>query len=174
MFVGSVWPKRMSNFRVMRLFYLAISQCGHFARTQEMCCGLVTRQLLRLWCWQGWLGRRGRHVQLALGRGPLQFPKRRVIRRSHKSLKPREWRMRCFYHCGIWQATRQGVQQLKISTLAPSRFCEYFWWVVWLDDQTIQGLYSLSGKTSYCKISWSIESARFAVIMIVSLCRDAC
>ena len=32
-----------------------------------------------------------------------------------------------------------------------------------------QGLYSLSGKTSYRKISWSLGAARFGVIMIVSL-----
>ena len=33
-----------------------------------------------------------------------------------------------------------------------------------------QGLYSLSGKTSYRQISWSLESARLGVIMIESLC----
>ena len=42
----------------------------------------------------------------------------------------------------------------------------------------IQGLYSLSGKTSYRQISWSLEAARLGVIMIVSLSnltgRDAC
>ena len=32
-----------------------------------------------------------------------------------------------------------------------------------------QGLYSLSGKTSYRQISWSLEVAGLAVIMIVSL-----
>ena len=31
------------------------------------------------------------------------------------------------------------------------------------------GLYSLSGKTSYRHISWSLEAARFDVIIIVSL-----
>ena len=31
------------------------------------------------------------------------------------------------------------------------------------------GLYSLSGKTSYRQISWSLETARLGVIMIVSL-----
>ena len=35
--------------------------------------------------------------------------------------------------------------------------------------QCIQGLYSLSGKTSYRQISWSLEAARLGVIMIVSL-----
>ena len=34
---------------------------------------------------------------------------------------------------------------------------------------TIQGLYSLSGRTSYRQISWSLEAARLGVIMIVSL-----
>ena len=33
----------------------------------------------------------------------------------------------------------------------------------------LQGLYSLSGKTSYRKISWSLGAARLGVIMIVSL-----
>ena len=49
-----------------------------------------------------------------------------------------------------------------------------------------QGLYSLSGKTSYRQISWSLEATRLDVIMIISLwnltgistalqrCRDAC
>ena len=32
-----------------------------------------------------------------------------------------------------------------------------------------QGLYSLSGKTSYCQISWSLEAARLDVMIIVSL-----
>ena len=31
------------------------------------------------------------------------------------------------------------------------------------------GLYSLSGKTSYCQISWSLEAARLDVAMVVSL-----
>ena len=34
--------------------------------------------------------------------------------------------------------------------------------------QLYQGLYSLSGKTSYRQISWSLEAARLSVIMIVS------
>ena len=34
--------------------------------------------------------------------------------------------------------------------------------------RTPQGLYSLSGKTSYRKISWSIEAVRLDVIMSVS------
>ena len=33
----------------------------------------------------------------------------------------------------------------------------------------LQGLYSLSGKTSYRQISWSLEAARLGFIMIVSL-----
>ena len=33
----------------------------------------------------------------------------------------------------------------------------------------IQGIYSLSGRTSYRKISWSLEAARLGVIMIPSL-----
>ena len=33
----------------------------------------------------------------------------------------------------------------------------------------IQGFYSLSGKTYYWQISWSLEAARFDVVMIVSL-----
>ena len=32
-----------------------------------------------------------------------------------------------------------------------------------------QGLYSLSGKTSYCKISWSLEVARFGFRLFQSL-----
>ena len=33
----------------------------------------------------------------------------------------------------------------------------------------IQGLYSLSGKTSYRQISWTLEAARLDVVMVVSL-----
>ena len=33
----------------------------------------------------------------------------------------------------------------------------------------LQGLYSLSGKTSYRQISWSLEAARLDVAMVVSL-----
>ena len=33
-----------------------------------------------------------------------------------------------------------------------------------------QGLYSLSGRTSYRKISWNLEAVRLGVIMIVLLC----
>ena len=35
------------------------------------------------------------------------------------------------------------------------------------------GLYSLSGKTSYRQISWSLEAARLDVAMVVSLCNLA-
>ena len=35
-------------------------------------------------------------------------------------------------------------------------------------SQTIQGLYSLSGRTSYRKISWSLEAARFGFIIFQS------
>ena len=34
---------------------------------------------------------------------------------------------------------------------------------------SLQGLYSLSGKTSYRQISWSLEAARLDVAMVVSL-----
>ena len=37
------------------------------------------------------------------------------------------------------------------------------------DMKLIQGLYSLSGKTSYRQISWSLEAARLDVAMVVSL-----
>ena len=37
------------------------------------------------------------------------------------------------------------------------------------NQSVIQGLYSLSGKTSYRQISWSLEVAKLGVIMIVSL-----
>ena len=33
----------------------------------------------------------------------------------------------------------------------------------------LQGLYSVSGKTSYRKISWSLEAARLNVMMLLSL-----
>ena len=36
-------------------------------------------------------------------------------------------------------------------------------------SQAMRRLYSLSGKTSYCQISWSLEDARLNVIMAVSL-----
>ena len=34
---------------------------------------------------------------------------------------------------------------------------------------TTQSLYSLSGRTSYLKISWSLEAARFGFILLNSL-----
>ena len=37
-----------------------------------------------------------------------------------------------------------------------------------------QGLYSLSGKTSYRQISWSLETGRLDVIMIVSIWNLTC
>ena len=40
----------------------------------------------------------------------------------------------------------------------------YLVWIIWcaiLASHCIPGLYSLSGKTSYRKISWSLEAARF-------------
>ena len=37
----------------------------------------------------------------------------------------------------------------------------------------VQGLYSLSGKTSYRKISWSLEAARFGLKLFQSLCNLA-
>ena len=41
---------------------------------------------------------------------------------------------------------------------------------VYLDENIrTLGLYSLSGRTSYRKISWSLEAAKLDVIMIVSL-----
>ena len=36
-------------------------------------------------------------------------------------------------------------------------------------SKNLQGLYSLSGKTPYRQISWSLEAARLCVIIIVSL-----
>ena len=45
----------------------------------------------------------------------------------------------------------------------------YWWHITWMcQNQGILGLYSLSGKTSYRQISWSLEAARLSVIMIVS------
>ena len=44
-------------------------------------------------------------------------------------------------------------------------------WTQYIGDTTIihLDLYSLSGKTSYRQISWSLEAARLDVLMIVSL-----
>ena len=36
-------------------------------------------------------------------------------------------------------------------------------------EQLLQGLYSLSGKTSYRKISWSLEAARFGLNFPIAL-----
>ena len=48
--------------------------------------------------------------------------------------------------------------------------CPIFKWVAgtWLHDRD-QGLYSLSGRTSYRKISWSLEAARFIFRIFQSL-----
>ena len=43
------------------------------------------------------------------------------------------------------------------------------WVNPWINLIQCQGLYSLSGKTSYRQISWSLEAARLDVTMIVSL-----
>ena len=40
--------------------------------------------------------------------------------------------------------------------------------VTWISKEP-QGLYSLSGKTSYRQISWSLEAAGLDVAMVVSL-----
>ena len=45
----------------------------------------------------------------------------------------------------------------------------YSWWFVWCFTHILQGLCSLSGQTSYRKISWSLEAERLGVIMLVSL-----
>ena len=72
--------------------------------------------------------------------------------------------------------------------------CNPFWWshmqsrmfaiaisrtytrqtAVWLQSLPRQGLYSLSGKTSYRQISWSLEATRLDVIMIISLWKLTC
>ena len=58
----------------------------------------------------------------------------------------------------------KGVQYYKISRTFFFTFCVFN-----LTLTAIKGLYSLSGKTSYSQISWSLEVARLDVAMAVSL-----
>ena len=69
-----------------------------------------------------------------------------------------------YYYCVL--TTPQVIQPME----------EQLWnlschWVkiVWLIAVVTQGLYSLSGKTSYRKISWSLEAARFGFKLFQSL-----
>ena len=41
--------------------------------------------------------------------------------------------------------------------------------LTWVDEIGVQGPVSISDKTSYCKISWSIEAARFVFRFVRSL-----
>ena len=40
--------------------------------------------------------------------------------------------------------------------------------------QQSPGIYSSSGRTSYHKISWSLETTKLGVMMFISLCRKIC
>ena len=52
-----------------------------------------------------------------------------------------------------------------------TRFITTTLWGMWITEflWSFQGLYLLSGRASYRKISWSLEAARLNVILIVSL-----
>ena len=61
------------------------------------------------------------------------------------------------------------ITATKQSTTKP---CAYFGGYTVIGPMPVkwtQGLYSLSGKTSYRQISWSLEAARLDVTMVVSL-----
>ena len=49
------------------------------------------------------------------------------------------------------------------------RYCSDWNWNNQTTGTPKQGLYLLSGKTSYCQISWSLEAARLDVIIVISL-----
>ena len=59
---------------------------------------------------------------------------------------------------GAWPVTERVLVQVSWELA----------WTKW-GSEAIQGLYSLSDKTSYRQISWSLEAARLGFIMIVSL-----
>ena len=68
---------------------------------------------------------------------------------------------RCFPDCHHWQSAVYLLNTIFAAYLAGFT-------TVHLSD-TCQGLYSLSDKTSYCKISWSLEVSRFVFILFQSL-----
>ena len=98
------------------------------------------------------------------------FPKRCFVKSSianHKGL------VMSAYHYVSWSKNENMV--ISHGGLLPADDNEILWPVgevtvisVWSDDLG-QGLYSLSGKTSYCKSSWRLEVARFRFRLFQSL-----
>ena len=72
----------------------------------------------------------------------------------HREIQPIPWQMDRHYH----------LLHAHLHQCA-SHPADYAHELIYLCDATwmlpLQGLYSLSGKTSYRKISWSLEAARF-------------
>ena len=64
----------------------------------------------------------------------------------------------CWWLTGIWART----------CLWCKANIKFEWVYTVATQETIQGLYSLSGKTSYRQISWNIEAVRLCVIIVVS------
>ena len=87
----------------------------------------------------------------------------------------------CFvaYKCefvGDWNNYSMHATVVPTVVVDLSRLNTDFWWALgfawhWKFPPLnwTQGLYSLSGKTSYCQISWSLDAARLDVAMVVSL-----
>ena len=74
-------------------------------------------------------------------------------------------------HCGDKTILRPSYLHKGISYTG--KMSSLYWirarkWSSNFDDKNL-GLYSLSGKTSYRQVSWSLETAIFGVIMIITL-----
>ena len=64
-----------------------------------------------------------------------------------------------------FSAKRFSCEKKRIHRLYDSLVCRTMPFYI----HSILGLYSLSGKTSYRQISWSLEAARLDVAMVISL-----
>ena len=86
-----------------------------------------------------------------------------IIKHTHAQIKTASYCFLCHIRA-ILKTSRKSVLLFSIlmittGTPRPQR----------TNNKTIQRLYSLSGKTSYRKISWSLEAARFGSKLFQSL-----
>ena len=84
-----------------------------------------------------------------------------------KSLWANNWHLlkMLFFNYNSNDTTRSPIFAWNQSSVVVT--CAKLWPV--LSDHSDWGLYSLSGRTSHCKISWSLEPARLHVKIIVLL-----
>ena len=87
-------------------------------------------------------------------------------------ITPLSFMLKCYEFCvelSKYECLVKFIIEKLVATRSHSRwlcqFCNIF------DGERHQGIYSLSGKTSYGKISWSLEAARFGFRLFQSLKR---